>query len=483
MSFPTVCRVAGVKRGDVGRLTAHNARQGHIPAHVDRERIKDNQVLIGSGKPADDLRAAIEGIAQARAGKTPADEYIGAEIILSAKADYFKTLDEAGLQKWVDHSVEWLKSQQTGPEPKGKLVSVILHKDEEAPHLHAVYAPIVEISRRHPVTKEQMPAKPVLAYSKLYGDTFTALAAARKAGRSHTDTKLGRMQTSYAEAVKDCGLIRGKESMRTERDIKHVAPHLYREIKGQLDKSQEQIAALEQQRKMLEKKVQILNTNWKDVKEKTLSSWDDEIKELRTIVNDLEKKQESLEKKQQSLTREVTHLNNERLTHEKELPVLKKEIDTFRQACEQEKKRLDEFKANFNRQWNEGTIRWNSATANLAAREQQVTGLNEAISGLQKQAEGLKGEVQSRREENISLKAENDALRANNAALKIEGEASRFVQSAIQKIVAEKQQAQQIPQGLTDTDRSRLLAIAAQAAQKQEQERREQQQRHYTMSR
>ncbi|MDR2696188.1 MAG: plasmid recombination protein [Deltaproteobacteria bacterium] len=220
MSYATICRVQPVKRGNMARLAKHNARESHMPAHADNKPVQGSRVLFGSGDPASALQNALSGLSQARAGKVAADEYVGAEIVLSAHAEYFKSLDKAGLEKWAERSVQWLEAQQTASEPKGRLVSIILHMDEDAPRICGLYAPIVEIARKHPATKEMMPGKVVLAYSKLYGDTFTTLAAARKEGRSHLDTKLGRLQTSYADAVKTCGLIRGKESRRSREEKK-----------------------------------------------------------------------------------------------------------------------------------------------------------------------------------------------------------------------------------------------------------------------
>jgi len=258
MAYATVMRVAPVMRGAVKGLTAHNARTeayAKKTIHIDPARVKNNRILIGTADPSRDITDAIEGVAMARRSHKSGEEYIGAEVILSANAKYFERLESSGLAQWIDLSVTWLKKQEA--QGRGKLVNAILHMDEGAPHIHGIFAPIVQRSRIHPVTKQSMPAKVVLNYSALYGDRPEVLANARREGRSHLDTQLGRLQTSYADAMAPCGLVRGRKSMRTkEPDMEHIAPRRYRAVKSQIDTLEKQRDLLENSCKTLEKKMQ-----------------------------------------------------------------------------------------------------------------------------------------------------------------------------------------------------------------------------------
>jgi hypothetical protein len=231
-------RVEKLQRGYIGRMSDHNARDEEYAKnnpHIDAQRTKNNRVLLGTSDPGKDLQDAIEGVQMARRGKTEASENVGAEILLTAHADYFKGLPPEALENWLERNMAWLQ-QTFDAQGRGQVVNVILHLDEAAPHIHAVIAPIVQKSRVHPVTKQLMPPKPQLNCAEIFSDRLDVIVKARKEGRSHMDTKLGRLQTSYAAAMAPCGLIRGKESMRTQApDVKHIAPHIYRQIKEQID--------------------------------------------------------------------------------------------------------------------------------------------------------------------------------------------------------------------------------------------------------
>jgi hypothetical protein len=151
-------RVAPVMQNKVHGLTTHHARneeQARKTSHIDPQRIKDNRVLFGTVDPGRDLLEAIEGIPLARKAAKEAEQYVGAEIILTAQQDYFKGLPPDAFENWTKRNIVWIR-QEFDAQGRGRLVNVILHMDEQAPHLHAVIAPIVEKSRIHPVTKQPM---------------------------------------------------------------------------------------------------------------------------------------------------------------------------------------------------------------------------------------------------------------------------------------------------------------------------------------
>jgi DNA-binding ferritin-like protein len=270
--YAATLRIAPVQRGSVRGLSIHNTRTEEYARkteHIDPERVKENRVLAGTSDPGQDLLKSIEGIPMARKGKKETEEYVGAEIIMTARAEYFQGITPEVFKDWQERNLAWLR-QEFDQAGRGCLVSAVLHMDEEAPHIHAVIAPVIQKSRIHPVTKEPMPAKAVLNYSAIFGDRIEVLAKARKEGRSHLDTQLGRLQTRYGQAMEPCGLIRGRESMRSKTpDVKYVAPHVYRLVKGQIDaleqesaQAQEKLeqtqAELTDQKKQLQKQLRAL---------------------------------------------------------------------------------------------------------------------------------------------------------------------------------------------------------------------------------
>ena len=170
-----------------------------------------NRVLVGPTvkKISGAMVEAIVGIPMARKSSDVGKDIVMCEAILSASSEFFQL--KGATEKWSRQSVEWLKK-----EFGEKLLSAVLHLDEQTPHIHAVIRVDEEKSRIHPVTKERMPSKRVLCYSDRFVDRKEVLTRARIDGRSHLDTKLGRFQTRYAEAVSSLGLERGRESARTK---------------------------------------------------------------------------------------------------------------------------------------------------------------------------------------------------------------------------------------------------------------------------
>jgi hypothetical protein len=101
------------------------------------------------------------------------------------------------------------------------VTSAVLHLDEEAPHIHFVTVPIAQVKTKN---RHGERTTDKISFTALFSDTRKVIAQARWAGRTSEDTKLGRLQTSYAEAVAHLGLARGISS-----DRRHVTPKEYRE--------------------------------------------------------------------------------------------------------------------------------------------------------------------------------------------------------------------------------------------------------------
>ncbi|MRT64164.1 hypothetical protein FYM84_26905, partial [Pseudomonas sp. CAH-1] len=205
-----VLRVQPVKIATIGGLASHNNRSESPKFHPDGrphlapERTALNRNLVGTGNSKNDVDAILAKYPLASKRTTK----VCAEAILTAGVDFFDEICPdwrsgkytAEFKKWVNINKQFL-IDEFGP----GLASLDLHMDETAPHFHAVIVPVAtyDVSFRRgskTVTK--------INYNKVLGDDAQVIAQARAAENPEL-TKLGRLQTRYAEAVKGVGLTRG----------------------------------------------------------------------------------------------------------------------------------------------------------------------------------------------------------------------------------------------------------------------------------
>lgn len=266
----TVLRFQPIERRGIGAIGIHNSRgytQENLPEHIDLSRSHLNKILVGPAVaeiPAA-MKEAISGIPVARKMADPSKDLVMAECLLSASPEFFQT--KGATEKWTRQSVKWLKS-----EFGDKLLSAVLHMDEQTPHIHAVIRVDEEKRRVHPVTKQLMPAKRVLCYSEKFMDRKEVLTKARVEGRSHLDTKMGRFQTRYAESVSSLGLSRGRESARTqEKDLRHTTTQEWRDMQ-QLRK---QVKQLKKEETQLQNRAAVLSGELTELGAKKISLGDD----------------------------------------------------------------------------------------------------------------------------------------------------------------------------------------------------------------
>jgi predicted nucleic acid-binding Zn-ribbon protein len=266
----TVLRFQPIERRGIAAIGIHNSRgytQENLPGHIDLSRSHLNKILIGPAVaeiPAA-MKEAIAGVPVARKMKDPSHDLVMAECLLSASPEFFQA--KGATEKWTKQSVKWLKS-----EFGDKLLSAVLHMDEQTPHIHAVIRVDEEKQRVHPVTKELMPAKKVLCYSDRFMDRKEVLTKARVEGRSHLDTKMGRFQTRYAESVSSLGLSRGRESARTqEKDLKHTTTQEWRDMQ-QLRK---EVKQLKKEEKQLQNRAAAIGSELTELGAKKISMGDE----------------------------------------------------------------------------------------------------------------------------------------------------------------------------------------------------------------
>lgn len=306
----TVLRFQPIERRGIAAIGIHNSRGYTVenrPEHIDVSRSDQNKILVGPSieKIPAAMKEAIKDIPVARKMADPGKDLVMAECLLSASPEFFQ--QKGATEKWTKQSVAWLKK-----EFGEKLLSAVLHMDEQTPHIHAVIRVDEEKQRVHPVTKELMPAKRVLCYSEKFMDRKEVLTRARIEGRSHLDTKMGLFQTRYADAVSSLGLSRGRESARTqEKDLKHTSTQEWRDMQQlraevkKLEREQsklqqtasvlsDNIVALKSEELAVEKKLAAEKAGFKQSVETLEKDAVEKIKVYVVEVDKLEKKIESL---------------------------------------------------------------------------------------------------------------------------------------------------------------------------------------------
>lgn len=180
-------------------------------AHLNRTWIDGKWVAWGdeAREPGAHLEAFKDRLAdfQQRGGKIQANAVIALEVLMSASPEAFQ--DPAfDFEGWLVAQSDYL-AKRFG---ERNIVSVVLHLDEETPHVHAIVIPEIErIERRgnKKTTKPQepKPPKPALAASQWVGSRAL----------------LSELQTDYAAAMAPFGLQRGKE----RSGAKHVPVSAY----------------------------------------------------------------------------------------------------------------------------------------------------------------------------------------------------------------------------------------------------------------
>jgi len=211
MAYQVSMRIEPLTMKKLAAVQAHNKREFTEP-HVNSERSHLNRVYAGSGDLAADMQAIIDkyGMNDKRSTK------VAAEMILTANHEWFESIGEKRTEQWIEKNVQWLKNKYGDA-----LVSCDLHLDEKAPHIHAVVAAKATYTKRFRHGEKEVTR---VAYNKVFGDDRKTIAQARANNNSEL-TKLGRLQTEYADAMSEFGLERGQFNAFT----KHVTPKEYRE--------------------------------------------------------------------------------------------------------------------------------------------------------------------------------------------------------------------------------------------------------------
>jgi hypothetical protein len=165
--------------GNVGGSSAHVMRMlADGQANVDPSRTKLNKTFVGSGNPFADVKAALPD-------KYRKNAVLAVEVLMTASPDFFQDKTQQEIDCWAKESIK-SASRFWGSD---NVVSAVLHMDEQTPHLHLHVVPKVD--------------------GKLNCRAFIGGKA-----------KLSKMQTEYAEAMKQFGLHRGIQGSKA----KHRTP-------------------------------------------------------------------------------------------------------------------------------------------------------------------------------------------------------------------------------------------------------------------
>jgi hypothetical protein len=190
-----ILRVAKLKTmGNVGGQSSHVERLRET-LNADPTRIELNRRLAGTDSPVHDVqeRLAAAGI-EPRKGAV-----VAIDVFITASPEHFKTNhpDDPNWQAFQAKAMQFL-SREYG---RHNVVHAIAHHDETSPHLHAIVVPIksktVRVGRK---VKTERTENRLCCRDWLGGDRTT----------------LSKLQTRFADQVKELGLHRGIEGSQAK---------------------------------------------------------------------------------------------------------------------------------------------------------------------------------------------------------------------------------------------------------------------------
>lgn len=147
------------------------------------------------------------------------DQSIAAEIVMSVDGAW-AAAREAAEPGWREAFVQRCARFLLDKYGADRVVSITDHRDERAPHIHAVILPIAEIRRGNRYGNSDPVQK--ISYTKVFCPGGRAEYAARweKAESTADSTYTGRLQTDAAAALADLGIVRGARGSAAHR--KHM---------------------------------------------------------------------------------------------------------------------------------------------------------------------------------------------------------------------------------------------------------------------
>lgn len=220
--YKAVFRIEPISTSKLNGAAGHITREQQHDIHIDIDRLEQNITLIGSNTVSGVRTDITDEMSRHKALDKRTNDII-ASGILTANKDYFDTEfagwreDSSVLQPWIDANMRFLTSGDVGI-----VKSAVLHLDEEAPHIHFLSVPVATVTRGNRYGIKEVER---MSYSALFSDSAQHIAECRENGTTSTDTKLGKLQTVYADAVKCVSLARGITS-----EVRHVRPKDFRDM-------------------------------------------------------------------------------------------------------------------------------------------------------------------------------------------------------------------------------------------------------------
>lgn len=190
-----ILRVAKLKTmGNVGGQSSHVERLRET-LNADPARIELNRRLAGTDSPLHDVqeRLAAAGI-EPRKGAV-----VAIDVFITASPEHFKTNhpDDPNWQAFQAKAMQFLQREYG----RDNVVHAIAHHDETSPHLHAIVVPIksktVKVGRK---VKTERTENRLCCRDWLGGDRTT----------------LSKLQTRFADQMKELGLHRGIEGSQAK---------------------------------------------------------------------------------------------------------------------------------------------------------------------------------------------------------------------------------------------------------------------------
>lgn len=237
---------------EVGRAHTHNSRLKTVP-NVNAGRDPPKELLLGTtGDLVRDVKERFEELGVV-IPKLTGERVLALEIVLTFSKEWLHAATGKMKRDWIDQTLAWVKKRF-----REGVVSAMLHRDEETPHLHVIAIPVVI----KPVKKAGRPPKDPAALSAWQTRQATSNVRwvlsrrdAMPGGRQNAQA----MQDEYHAAVQNLGLHRGIQR-NPEETLEHQPASRQRatqleEIERDRARNREEQHALDEARAVLDKTI------------------------------------------------------------------------------------------------------------------------------------------------------------------------------------------------------------------------------------
>lgn len=197
-----VCRIKKMHSfGEIGAASNHNYRTGTGSfAHINPNPKYQNVSFLGSNNILNDVKKRLNDAEKCANGEFRKNAVFAVEMILSASHAYFT--DKESIDIWAEKNVAWLKKEYSK-----SCVNIVLHLDEQTPHIQAFFVPIDDKNK--------------LNCRALFGGKI----------------KMKELQDNSFLAVKDLGILRGIPKEITNAEHQTIATWRKEQQENDLEKT------------------------------------------------------------------------------------------------------------------------------------------------------------------------------------------------------------------------------------------------------